>query len=129
MAKRLNELTTGDKVAFTSLWHPVGFGGWYYLWEPETVQKDTDTQLTVRGQRFLRRNGYKIGDTSRRPTRIVPWSEQIEKEIEETQRAIEEHEERRKLLAVIDNVRFKDLPMDTLRAVVDILKPESAGGE
>lgn len=124
MAKRLNELTKGDKVAYASRWYSISFGSFHRIWEEATVEKDTDTQITVNSQRFLRRNGYKVGDSSRRPTRIVPWSEEVEKEIEEINAAIAEHEERQKLLAVINSITIKNLPLEQLRAIVEVLRPE-----
>lgn len=125
MAKRLNELEKGDKVAYTDKWYSISWGSHLDIWEPAIIEKDTDTQLTVNGMRFNRRNGVLIGQGGsygRHTTRIVPWSVEIEKEIEETNGVIAEYEERRKLSDVINRTKIKDLPLEKLRAIVSVIE-------
>lgn len=124
MVKRLNELEKGDKVAYTNQWYSTGFHSGYQIWQQAIVEKDTNTQLTVNGERFNRRNGIRIGDDpySDSKHKILPWSEEIEREIEETQRAIAEHKDRQAALRVIEKTNFRDLSTKNLQRIAEIIK-------
>lgn len=88
---KLNELVTGDYVAYTDRCFSVGVRGSYPIWKKLRVTRDTPTRLTVNGMQFNRRTGIKIGNRSDwNPTRIVPWPDEVKREAKETARLITE---------------------------------------
>lgn len=94
----LNSLKVGDTVAIDS-------GGWTTSYRMSTVSKITKLYFDVNGAKFRRKDGYQAG-VSHHVRRI----EQPSKEISDTIL-------RGKLLTQINQFRFNDASLDTLKAV------------
>lgn len=121
----LNNCKPGDFVALQTGWHTTGFYSGFPIQEKAIVEKVTAKEITVRGQRFLKRTGYKLGDgnyPSRRETRIKMWTPEVEAEITANNIAIAEDKKRQAYLRIIEPIKFRDLTTDQLASIATIIK-------
>lgn len=111
----LAKLKVGDKVL------RVCGGGWggpnFYA---ETVQKVGKLHVTVGGRKYRIDGGRQAGD---------PYASRIEQFDKEPLRLQELDRERCRLANRMDDIRWRDIDLETLKAIAALLPQETKGGE
>lgn len=94
----------------------------------ETVTKVTKTQLTAGGMRFMRRTGWQVGREARDAARILDngkhWEDKrlmTPEEAETKNREIKRELNHKNLAYKIRDVRFIELPYETLVKLAEVL--------
>lgn len=106
--KWLAALKTGDSVA-----KPAGFSG-HML---DKVHHCTATQIHIRGTKYSRKNGKRMGSDSWSRDWIYEPTQDILDEIEEG-----------KIRWRVSEIKWKEQPLDVLRKVLELTSPTDSAG-
>jgi hypothetical protein len=124
------EIKEGDRIVVRE--HGDWWGRDKQLLKIVTVTKVTATQLTAGGIRFLRRNGYQFGRETRGAARIMgngcfDDDERLmtPEEAEVKNREIKRVLDHKKLAYRIREVKFIELPYETLLKLAEVLGMEA----
>lgn len=107
----LNTLKTDD---FVAIFH---HGYKHDVCKRVKIDRITKTQIIIGNSRFLKRDGYKIGDTLTYPSYIRCITPKIEKEIVEYNLKIKKEN----LINKIKNIKLDEFSIETLEEVLKIL--------
>lgn len=114
--KWLESLKVGDEVAI------VSSGGWSRMYRFARVERLTNTQIIVAGTRFKRRNGEEVGHGYR--------GDSLEEATAELKAEVEAERKRNNALALLRDVRWRDLNNETMLAVAELVrKAQEVKGE
>ena len=106
------------------------------FWTVATVTGETKTMLAIGDERYMRRSGYRHGDRSRwHKDRIEPLGMRLWGEATYADQirdgAIERAKQarRNKALSIIDAIRWRNLSIELLEQIVDLIVAEGKAKE